>query len=405
MIKEIYQQIIKETALNITMGKIDSIKKKNIKKTGCRVYENGFIGVAGTFGEATDETWEVAISNLSRKIPYVCSPEEQKERSRDLRNPALREEDFLAKTKEILEQLRNEFPDIIFSNKIKLFDVETSLKNENGLNYCDYNRFLEFELLVKHVDSVNVFDSAILFHNRTYEVEQLLNEARKQLTAFNKQAELPDIHKIPIILEAETLLSKFLDELNGEGIGRNASAFSSKLLKKAFSDEFTLYQDLSSEQFNVPFFDMEGSVLTEDRFALIDHGIIQCGYTDKKCAMDYKMLPTASAVGSYDGVPALNFQCSFRCKPSNKTLKELLNGELGCLVVMMSGGDYTNEGDFASPVQTSYLTDGEKLLGKLPEFNVSGNMYDLFGADYIGCSKDKPLFNENFVVTKMKISQ
>ena len=56
MIRELYQQITHEVCLNVTVGKVDSVRKKNITKSGCRVYEDGCIGVAGCLGQPTEET-------------------------------------------------------------------------------------------------------------------------------------------------------------------------------------------------------------------------------------------------------------------------------------------------------------------------------------------------------------
>ena len=39
MVKELYQIKERELALNITNGVVDSVRKKNVTKSGCRVYD------------------------------------------------------------------------------------------------------------------------------------------------------------------------------------------------------------------------------------------------------------------------------------------------------------------------------------------------------------------------------
>lgn len=39
MVKELYQTVLRETSLNVTNGEIDSVRKKSITKSGCRVYD------------------------------------------------------------------------------------------------------------------------------------------------------------------------------------------------------------------------------------------------------------------------------------------------------------------------------------------------------------------------------
>ena len=39
MIKELYQQTVREVSLNVSAGRVDSLRRKNITKSGCRVYD------------------------------------------------------------------------------------------------------------------------------------------------------------------------------------------------------------------------------------------------------------------------------------------------------------------------------------------------------------------------------
>ena len=74
MIKELYRFETTETSLNVTQSQIDSVRRKHIVKSGCRVYDGGCIGIAGTLGEATEETWRQAETHLARNVPYPYAP-------------------------------------------------------------------------------------------------------------------------------------------------------------------------------------------------------------------------------------------------------------------------------------------------------------------------------------------
>jgi PmbA protein len=71
--------------------------------------------------------------------------------------------------------------------------------------------------------------------------------------------------------------------------------------------------------------------------------------------------------------------------------KKALKGQLAILVIVASGGDFTSDGQFASPVQISFLFDGEKILGKLPEFQMRSQLKTMLGDDYIG-TFDTPFY-------------
>ena len=117
MVKELYQTVLRETSLNVTNGEIDSVRKKSITKSGCRVYDGGFLGVAGTLGEPTAESWAQAEANLARKIPCPWGPKTDARRT-CRRGAAMDAVRFLRLCEELTETLRREFPQFIFSNKI-----------------------------------------------------------------------------------------------------------------------------------------------------------------------------------------------------------------------------------------------------------------------------------------------
>jgi PmbA protein len=403
MVRELYKQTITETALHVKRSQIEAAMNKKITKSGCRVYKDGFLGVAGTLGEPNQEVWSRAEDNLNERIPYPFAPERNSKRIRDLRTLSIETEEFLEEMEDILAKLRKGYPDFIFSNKIKLIETEISLVNEAGLEYINRDSSVEISLLVKHVESVSIFDTVLVYSERDLNKSQILNEFGKMLDGFRKDVSLPKQKKLPVIINSGILLSKVTESLNGETVGLGASLFSAKIGKKVFNEKVGVYQDRTAENHHCAFFDMEGVANPKDQVLLIEKGTILKPYTDKRQAAKFSYENTGAAAGGYDDIPSLGF-ANLSLLAGNKTLKELLEGEEGILVVMASGGDYTDDGNFSTPVQMSYLTDGERLLGRLPEFNISGNLYEIFGSNFIGVTKDKPLWNKQLPVIRMEIS-
>lgn len=94
---------------------------------------------------------------------------------------------------------------------------------------------------------------------------------------------------------------------------------------------------------------------------------------------------TGAASGAYDDIPTLS-GTSLRFVIDSDDVKAALDGQMAVLVVVSSGGDFTPDGSFAAPVQVSFLFDGERIIGKLPEFTMRSNLYKMLGEDYIGTS-------------------
>jgi PmbA protein len=306
-----------------------------------------------------------------------------------------------------LEELASMQSDFIFSNKVTLQEINTKLSNDNGLELEYEDRGIFFEIVFKEKASTNIMDGFFEFRERKYDRKQIIEEANLILNAYKNKVELPKTGKCPVIFPVNNAPNtKFITDLNGQLFAVGGSLFSDKLGKKAFSEDFTLYQSFNPEDnVNVPFFDAEGVVNKDYRYAFIEDGIINSPYTDKKTASKNNLEVTGSSAAVYDGVPVP--QCyNFKIKESEKTLKELLKGEMGILIMVASGGDFTSNGDFGTPVQLGMLFDGEKLVGRLPEFQISSNIFEMYGSSFRGAGKDTvlPYSSTKFVVMDLNVS-
>lgn len=407
VIKEKYIRNEREITINVVQTEIKSVRKKDITKTGLRIYDNGYIGIAGAVGKVDEAELEKrAIENLKLQIPYPYEPSSNRVEKVDYRKETFSDEAFVKEVEELLGILRVEFSDFIFSNNISIQEMDTRLFNDKGLDLAHKDRIILVELIIKEKSSINVFDAFAVFANREYSREKTLEIIRETLTAYKNQVKLPTEGKLPVIFvaEDELPLRKIVEELNGYKVGTGASLFKDYIGEKKFNKDFTLYQSAEKEDLaEYEFFDAEGVVNKDYRYALIENGKIISPYTDKKTASQFNLPLTGSASAEYDKVPSLAAR-NFKVASSGKSLKELLNGQLAVAVLIASGGDFTAEGVFGTPVQLAFLTDGEKLIGKLPELTISGELYSMFGDDFIGRSEDKAFLGYNALAFNLNVN-
>ena len=400
-IREQYQQTVRETSLNVTRWEINSIRKKTITKTGCRVYRDGLIGVAGTLGQPGEATWLEAEANLAEKVAYPYELARGAVRSEDRREETQDIEVLTTELADCLRICRERYPRMVLSNKINFLEIETRLTNDTGTDLHFQDQLTIIILLAKHVDSVNIMDTNLVTLMRRFDKDRFLKYTENMIGCYETKVEPPAGDKPLVVIEQGDILRKLTEELSGKKIGRQASLFTGKLGQPLFSKSFTLYRDASKEALGESFFDMEGTLLPEDKMTLIDRGVILHPYADKKNAAKFGIQPTGSAGGAYDDVPTLDSR-QLSIATDGRTLKELLNGETAIYVIIASGGDFTSEGLYASPVQMAFLTDGERMLGRLPELSISGSIYDILGADFVGVAADTPFSHEHMAVVRMK---
>jgi len=395
---EKYFKIENEIGIKINQTKIDGIKKKNISQTGIRVYKDNLIGIAGILGKF-DEDYLIkkAEENLKYKISYPFPVSSKKTEKQDFRNIKMDEKEFLDNTENFLIELQNKFSNFSFSNKIKYVNIRKELSNTENLNLQYHDSYFALELLFRDIDSSNIIDGFVFSHSRELNYRKVVKKIEEIYSAFYNTIDLPPGNEFPVIFISsnDLPLKKLQSEMNGYLIGSGSSILSDKIGKKIFGENVTIYQNNDPKQGLICFFDAEGSVNENYMFNLIENGIFTAPFTDKKISKKYNLKLTGSAAGTYDSYPQIGVP-DIKIKRSKNTLKEILNGEKGILVFISSGGDYTPDGNFASPVQLAFLTDGEKLTGRLPQIQISSNLFDMYGNAFRGASSDT-LYPDSFV--------
>ena len=390
MIKEKYTINSEETSLNLVQTQIESVRKKNITKTGFRLYKDNKIGVSGAIGKYNEEEqWEKSEKALSLDIDYPYDISGNLEKS--VKKPCHFTDGvaFTEEMEELLNQLRQRHPNFLFSNKINLVTDDVTLENDSGLNLHSRISKIEASVLIKDKSSSDLMDAFMGMEGTRWDREEFLRMVNMTCEGLEKNVDIENgRHKVVIIPFGCDFMGKMYSELHGLKYGTGGSLFSGRIGEKLFNDNFTLYQSLSEEDGVLdPFFDTEGTVNDDFRFPLIENGVLKSPYTDKKYAHQFNLPLTGAAGGSYDSVPSLSPH-PLVIQKSEKTMKELLEGEKAILVLFASGGDFTPDGKYATPVQTSFLFDGEKMLGRLPQLNLTSNLYDMFGKDFVGSAKD-----------------
>lgn len=194
---------------------------------------------------------------------------------------------------------------------------------------------------------------------------------------------------------------KLRESLSLENLKTGTSLLCGKVGQQIFSTDLTVFHDVSDKNsWMNTFWDGDCVVPKGDKVVFIKNGKVIRGYCDKTKAKKYKVKTTGNAGGSYADIPGGSFN-TMSLKIGKKSAKELLNGKLAIIPIQAFGGGFKEQGEYTMPVQIGLLTDGEKILGRVPPFSISTNMFDMFGKDFIGIAKyNKEIFNDKVILFK-----
>lgn len=389
--------------VEIEETKIKTFSKDNRTNSSFRVYDGENAGIQFFQGVISDDDgFKAAKANLSLKRPYKFSLETGR-RLRDKREAEYSDKELMDITKETLEYLGKHFPDFTFGGAVSVTDRATSITNTLGLDYTDKDCSLNIYISFKHKDSKDISDGWFSIGQRKFEFKKFTDMADNYLTNFTNTVELPE--EIIIQKQYYGYLSKLNECLNAENMALGTSLLTGRTGQKVFDERFTLTHDVSDkETWFTPFFDSEGVVQEGDRRVYIENGVLISGYADKRTADKYGVPATGSAHFNLTDVPQ-NGYVNFRIARSDKTVKELLDGRLSIVPIRDYGGGFNDKGEYVTPVQTAMLCDGERFIGKLPEFAIKGNMFDMFGRNFIGVGSDDPVFNDKQILIKMELNK
>lgn len=396
MKKEFITMRIKESAARVQNSEVTAVRVKDITRKGVRVYQDGKIGIAGVVGDAPEDVLlQGAMQNLNAGIAYPYPLTQNLKDHRCYNEQPMSSQELLEQAEGVLQILQKDYPDFAFSESISSIEQIVQMKNSEGLDLEYKDAVFALSLILKERATANLFDGALFCLTRNFDPDKFWDFNRSFLEAYRNKVELPEGDVLPVFMWDLSVLQSFLGRaLHGERFARGSSLFSGKLGEQLFAEKVTIELNRDPATRIKPFFDTEGVVIPNDRLALVENGRLTAVLADKKTADTYGLAHTGAATGDYDDPPTIDgaHGGSLSFKTDSEDIAAVLQGRPAVFALLCSGGDFTADGSFATPVQVSFLFDGERLVGKLPEFAVRSNLFRMLGEDYIGTFENTGLY-------------
>ena len=383
-------------------NKPKAFERTNTVETSYRVYDGEKVGICYSIGEIADEEgFARAQADPERARPYPFTPEAGGERRRDKSESHVSDRELMDVAGEYMKYILEKYPQFTFTGNFTAETCRHSLTSDIGTDFEESDACFGAGIAFKHKDSKDIMNGYFGYNMRTLDDGSVFRTmADLYLGQYETMTEVPE--EIILSIQYYSLTGALADELNAENLALGTSHLTGKVGEQVFSENFTLEHDVTDkESWFGRFWDGEGCVIPNDKLVLIENGVIKTGYSDKRVAQKYGVPHTRTAGHNYSDLPypgGLNL----RIRRSEKTIRELLAGRPAGIPMSRTGSPMDNKGDASMIIHTSLLWDGERVVGRLPEFRVNMNFFDILGKDYIGVgSDDSPFFNDKVILLKV----
>ncbi|MGB3557555.1 MAG: TldD/PmbA family protein [Geitlerinemataceae cyanobacterium] len=370
------------------LKQLDSVESEGL---ALRLWKSGRPGLAVAYGTVDFQ----ALVDRAIAIGQLNTPEEI-ELNSDRRHQypdsgtAVKIEQLIEWGKTAIAILREAYPEILCHGEWE-YDVETTrFINSRGLD-CSHtdttlNCYLETEW-IRGDDFLTVSDGQI-----QHDVldPQYLDQQIIQRIEWARENVPPPVGRVPILFTAKAadlLWGTVQSALNGKQVIEGASPWSDRLGEPVMSSLLTLSQHPQKGPFSCPF-DDEGSPTRPTVF--VRQGVLQLFYTDLAIGRRLGSGTTGNgfrpSLDSYPSPGAYNFIV----KPGQGTLEEaIVQLDNGLIVDEILGHASGISGDFSINVALGYWVKNGRVMGRVKDTMVSGNVYKaLKKVAYLGGDAD-----------------
>lgn len=386
MRKEIYKLKEDETSVEAAGNRISSIRHKNITKTSGRVFQDQKIFSASFVGATNNhELLQNALKNPEGAIAFDYPLPSVQSISKKQVTSNKTAEDLIAEYQIALDELNKKFPDFIFSGKANFSSISKSLEviDKENLDFV-YDLCLWY-FVYKHKKSASIMDGYFGSGDiGKLEISSRLNQYFPFLESFEEIIDIKD-KKLPVVFfDPELIFSKTIESSKSDLYQKNIGLFAGKLGQQVLSEKLTLCDisfDPSLGALNL--FDSEGFVRENYSLPLIENGVFKNLITDSKFAHKYSLPLTGNGHRSFDSNSMLKFN-TISVLPGERSFQEILATLPKCIVVeLAAGGDFTDSGEYSTPVQNGFLLENGEVLGRIPQITLTSSVERMFGEDLL----------------------
>ncbi len=389
---DILKYKIKSLTIEMNNGKTLSIKNSDIEKKGLRIFKDQKIFSGSFVGEVSDsELLKHTEENSKVGIDYnyeLHGVNEFHHRDSNFESlDVLSLKSDIEKMEQELTPFRKEF---IFNGTMKLTKFSCELKNSMGTKLK--NELVEYDTwyTFKKIGSPNLMDGYFYASGKKFGLIESFEKFKPFLKMYSTEVDLENGEYPIVFVDSETgWFSKLLESFQANKYFEGTCLYAGKINQKIFSEKVSLYDVSHDEEKDIQIhFDGEGFLRKNPKLPLIENGVMKNVVTDLRNAKKYNISPTGNGQRSYNSAATIGFN-SIQFKKGEKSFGEILKSLNKCIVSFMAhGGDFTDKGEFSTPVHLGFLVENGEIKGRIPQITVTTSLNKMFNESLIDFTSD-----------------
>lgn len=286
---------------------------------------------------------------------------------------------FAENGKEIIEEILCQAPNVLADITFEINHLNEKIENTKDLTYSNSKKLYSFSINIKETLENDFFDIfTAIVDDKLPNWATVSNELVNFYKLSKKSAKIKN-GSFPIIFTskaAKELLDLVELALNGKQVVQKSSPWHNMLGKQVLSKLLTIKQD-PSYGYLARSVDDEGCAIKP--LTLINNGVLENFYFDLVTASRDRSRPIPTGNGFKPSLtsqpePALlNMITSAGSRSLNQIIKDV---NYGLLIDQTMGGLTTNiSGDMSVNVDIGFLIENGKIVGRVKDTMVTGNIY------------------------------
>ncbi len=383
---EVFLVSSEETPVQFEANRLKHIQSKQSQILALRIIKKGRIGYSVTTNlddakGLVDTCIETAQFGMQAKFEFPTLTTYPQIDTYDPKIESLSLEQMIALGEEMINTVKGHTPDIVCEAGVTKHTVSVSIRNSSG-SKANYTKSI-FSLgvdgsLIRGTDMLFVGESESSCHPIT-STKAVTDTVLRQLEWARERASVPS-RSLPVIFTPNGVMSALIPSLmsafNGKTVLEGASSIGSSLGKPFFDKKLWLWDDatIAYHPGSRPF-DDEG--VASRRTPLIENGIPINFLYDLQTAALADTQSTGNGSRPGGGLPTPT-PSAFIIKPGDTSFDDMLADiKEGLVIEYLMGAGQGNilGGDFSGNVLLGYKVENGKIVGRVKNTMVSGNVY------------------------------